>query len=111
MTEVLEAYNKVDNTLFLNNFCGNLAFGIDATSHLDCKDLHELVSHLRIIQDELFVSSLNKNILKIIREKDVDSYILQKSKTVEEYNENVAHIEGRDRDLTKEEFHLLKRAL
>jgi len=49
-----------------------------------------------------------KKMLEIIKEKDVDIYILQKCKTVDEYNSKIVHIVGETRELAEEEFKLLK---
>lgn len=49
-----------------------------------------------------------KKALSIIKEKDVDIYILQSCKTVDEYNSKIVHITGETRELTKEEFDTLK---
>lgn len=51
------------------------------------------------------------NALEIIKEKDVDIYILRKCKTVDEYNFKIVHIVGETRELTEEEFELLKEVL
>ena len=50
-----------------------------------------------------------KKVLDMIVEKDVDVYILQRCKTVAEYNSKIIHIIGETRELTKEEFDTLKR--
>ena len=50
-----------------------------------------------------------KKVLNIIKEKDVDIYILEGCKTVDEYNSKIVHIVGETRELTQEEFDLLKR--
>ena len=52
-----------------------------------------------------------KKVLNIIKEKDVDIYILEGCKTVDEYNSKIVHIVGETRELTEEEFDLLKRWL
>lgn len=49
--------------------------------------------------------------LEIIKEKDVDIYILNCCKTVNEYNFKTVHIIGETRELTQEEFNLLKEVL
>lgn len=50
-----------------------------------------------------------KEVLRIINEKNVDIYVLQKFKTVDEYNSKIVHIFGETRELTQEEFDLLKK--
>lgn len=50
----------------------------------------------------------NEKTLSIIKEKDVDIYILKNCKTVDEYNSKIVHIVGETRELTKEEFDLVK---
>ena len=50
-----------------------------------------------------------KKVLEIIKEKDVDIYILNHCKTVDEYNSKIVHIIGEIRELTQDEFDLLKR--
>lgn len=50
-----------------------------------------------------------QKILSIIKKKDVDIYILQSCETLEEYNSKIVHIVGETRELTQEEFELLKR--
>ena len=50
-----------------------------------------------------------KKVLDIIKEKDVDIYILNHCKTVDEYNSKIVHIIGEIRELTQDEFDLLKR--
>ena len=50
-----------------------------------------------------------EKVLDIIKEKDVDIYILNHCKTVDEYNSKIVHIIGEIRELTQEEFDLLKR--
>ena len=52
-----------------------------------------------------------QKILSIVKKKDVDIYILQSCETVDEYNSKIVHIVGETRELTKEEFELLKRYL
>lgn len=52
-----------------------------------------------------------EKVLEIIKKKDVDIYILNSCKTVEEYNSKIVHIIGETRELTKKEFELLKRWL
>ncbi len=47
--------------------------------------------------------------LEIIKEKDVDIYILNHCKTVDEYNSKIIHIIGEIRELNEEEFEILKR--
>ena len=52
-----------------------------------------------------------EKVLEIIKKKDVDTYILRNCKTVEEYNSKIVHIVGETRELTQEEFDLLKEVL
>ena len=47
-------------------------------------------------------------ILEIIKKKNVDTYILKMCKTVDEYNSKIVHIIGKTKELTQEEFDLLK---
>lgn len=49
--------------------------------------------------------------LEIIKEKDVDIYILRNCKTVDEYNSKIVHIVGETRELTEDEFDLLEEML
>lgn len=74
--------------------------------------------YLEIIQQTLLKTQFlekenadNKRVLEIIKEKDVDIYILNSCKTVDEYNSKIVHIVGETRELTQDEFDLLKRWL
>ena len=63
----------------------------------------------KVIEEALIKAQEQKQVLEIIKEKDVDIYILKNCKTVDEYNSSVVHIVGETRELTQEEFELLKR--
>ncbi len=64
-----------------------------------------------IIQQALLKAQEQENVLKIIEEKDVDIYILNSCKTVNEYNSKIVHIVGEIRELNEKEFELLKEVL
>lgn len=63
--------------------------------------------------DSIPLEDIEKSLkaLEIIKEKDVDIYILRKCKTVDEYNSKIVHIVGEIRELTEDEFNLLKETL
>jgi len=61
------------------------------------------------IKQTLIKAQENEKVLEIIEEKDVDTYILKNCNTVDEYNSSIVHIIGETRELTEEEFVLLKR--
>lgn len=63
------------------------------------------------IEKYILKAQEQEKVLEIIKEKDVDIYILKSCKTVDEYNSSIVHIVGETRELTEEEFDLLKRYL
>lgn len=106
--EALKCLERIDNTLCLNNIKGKLEFGIDTEEHTDCDSVIGMTEDLETIKQSLLKAQEQEKVLEIIKEKDVDIYILQKCKTVDEYNSKIVHIVGETRELAEEEFNLLK---
>lgn len=63
------------------------------------------------IEQALTTKSKKELAWDIVKKKDVDIYILNSCKTVEEYNSKIVHIIGETRELTQGEFDLLKEML
>lgn len=63
------------------------------------------------IKKALTAKSKKEQAFDIIKGKDVDIYIFQSCKTLDEYNSSVVYIVGEPRELTQEEFNLLKEVL
>lgn len=85
----------------------------------DLKELHELaygneetswkIDEIRMsshIKQALIKAQEQEKVLKILKEKCVDIYLLKSISTLEEYNKNIGL---RGIELTEEEFDLLKR--
>lgn len=53
MTKALEALEKINHTICLNNCEKTLKFGIDDDEHIDCNDVYEFVDCYNIIKDAL----------------------------------------------------------
>ena len=49
----LKAYEKIDNTLCLNNNRGRLDFNIDTDEHIDCESTYEMIDCLESIKADL----------------------------------------------------------
>ena len=73
-----------------------------------CAKVNYVNDVVKVVNDSLNAKHKIKA-LDIIKEKDVDIYILNHCKTVDEYNSKIVHIIGEIRELTQEEFDLLKR--
>jgi thiamine monophosphate synthase len=71
------------------------------------------VRFLEFRDDDERLDTIEKELkaLEIIKEKDVDIYIFQRCETVDKYNSRVIHIVGETRELTQEEYDLLKEVL
>lgn len=41
-----KAYEKIDHTLCINQWKGNLQFGLDTEEHIDCSDVYEMTECL-----------------------------------------------------------------
>lgn len=74
---------------------------------LDENDFEKVSDDYNIIKQALIKSQEQEKVLKIIFEKYVDLNLIDCDDEVEEYNRHF----GKDRQLTKEEFDLLKRYL
>lgn len=53
MSKELEALEKLNHTICLNNCEKTLKFGIDDDEHIDCKDVYEFVECYNIIETSL----------------------------------------------------------
>ena len=112
MDKELEAYNKIDNTLFLNNFRGSLGFNMDTEENKDCKDLKELVDSLITVRECIFQKHRFQKALDIITQHNVDIYLLlYVSVSAKDYNSKVSHGKGPDRKLSEEDYQFLVQLL
>ena len=73
-----------------------------------CDEFPILKKDYKIIKQELFKAQEQEKVLEIIKEKEVEMALFNDSKTVEDYNRNR---NWGAKELTKEEFILLKRYL
>lgn len=108
MSKIFDAYNKIDQTCFLNNWEGNLKFGLDTADHTDCVDLQELVNSLVIVREGLFERRMFKKALILLKDKCVDVYRLKTTNSVQEYNK---FIEFEEYHLSIDEYASLKKAI
>ena len=124
--EALKSYDKIDNTLCLNNNRNNIEFSISEDENLDCKNAYEMVECLDNIKQALVKAQENKKILKIIKEKCLHNdnlnymavcinYDMYKERMSKRYDTKVVKTNWNDKDLldylkllTEEEFNLLK---
>lgn len=64
MSKELEALEKLNHTICLNNCEKTLKFGIDDDEHIDCKDVYEFVDCYNIIEQALKKLSAYRKIEK-----------------------------------------------
>lgn len=87
--------------------------GLDALERIGAEKLSrgELIRNDNKV--EPYYKTIEKELkaLEIIKKKDIDIYLFQFCKTFNEYNSSVVYITGETRDITQEEFTLLKEVL
>lgn len=108
MSKIFDAYNKIDQTCFLNNYTKKLKFGLDTADHTDCVDLQELVNSLITVREGLFEGRMFKQALILLKDKCVDGYRLQVTSSAQEYNKFIEFEEYR---LSIEEYEFLKKTM
>lgn len=119
MNEYIKAFEKINNTLCLNNNEGTLQFDLSEQEHLDCKDTMELVDCLALVSDKLYTISkiekawnlvcelcVNLNSVIGIVEWSCDNYTLEEQ--VKLYNSRLFHGMG---ELTVEDWKVLLEVL
>lgn len=62
MCKELEAFERIDSTLYFNNIKGKLEFGIDTEEHTDCDSVIGMVDDLETIEQALKEKIVWKNI-------------------------------------------------
>lgn len=108
MSKIFDAYNKIDQTCFLNNYTKKLKFGLDTADHTDCVDLQELVNSLITVREGLFERRMFKKALILLKDKCVDVFRLKTTNSAQEYDKFVEFEEHR---LSIEEYEFLKGAM
>ena len=108
MSKIFDAYNKIDQTCFLNNWEGYLQFGLDTIDHTDCVDLPELVNSLITVREGLFERRVFKKALILLKDKCVDVFRLKTTNSAQEYDKFVEFEEYR---LSIEEYEFLKKVM
>lgn len=60
----LEALEKIDHTICLNNLAKNIVWNIDKEEKCDCESIEQFVDCYDVIEKELEMSSMAKKLLK-----------------------------------------------
>lgn len=99
MSKGLEALEKIDHTICMNNLANNIKWDIDKYDHCACVSVEDFVECYEIIEKEL-------NALEIIKERDIDMH------DIRVYSYSYFNYRRSERGLitiSKEEYDLLKR--
>jgi len=95
----LEALEKIDHTVCLNNLAKNIVWNIDKEENCDCESVEQFVDCYDTIEKEL-------KVLEIIKNKKVDiRRFIQYTHNLFDYNAGVWN------ELTQQEYDLLKEVL
>ena len=69
MSKELEALERIDNTLCLNNIKGKLEFGIDTEEHTDCDSVIGMTEDLESIKQALIKAEKEHNSLNLLMQE------------------------------------------
>jgi hypothetical protein len=86
MSKELEAFERIDNTLCLNNIKGKLEFGIDTEEHTDCDSVIGMVDDLETIKQSLLKAQEQKN-TGVVGGRTFGKEILYLKQSIEQYND------------------------
>ena len=67
LSNALECFERIDNTLCLNNNIGKLEFGIDDEEHIDCDNVIGMIEDLETIKAALLKSQANARSEEILQ--------------------------------------------